>query len=60
MEDIHDTDILHRVMFLFRHFKRLNGGYIEWKITELFKSLYISVYDISFRGNHPSVSNMRT
>jgi len=23
MEDIHDTDILHRVMFLFRHFKRL-------------------------------------
>ena len=22
-------DILHRVMFLFRHFKRLNGGYIE-------------------------------
>jgi len=26
---IHDTDILHRVMFLFRHFKRLNGGYNE-------------------------------
>ena len=48
-EDIHDTDILHRVMFLFRLFKRPNGCYIEWKTTEMFKSRYISVYEISFR-----------